>query len=830
MVGRTISHYRILEKLGGGGMGEVYKAEDTSLGRMVALKFLTEEIAHAPKSIERFRREAYAASALDHPNICSVIEIGEYEGEPFIVMQYLAGETLKQKLGRRRHRTSSFGRREGDAPSNRDAGQSEGAVKPLRLSEILDLGIQVADALEAAHAGRIIHRDIKPANIFVTEHGQAKLLDFGLAKQVTGREAKEEARCDSATSDGPLTSSGEVVGTVEYMSPEQVLSEELDARTDLFSLGLVMYEMATGQRAFSGDSPGAMVNAILHRIPPSPRLFNPDLPAKFEEIISKAVEKDRALRYQTASDLRADLQRLKRDAESEQGSDQPFVTGPRAVWKRPGWVAAGIALLALVAIAMLRVGLNVDNWRDRLVGRTTAPHIESLAVLPLENLSHDPEQEYFADGMTDELITSLARIGSLRIISRNSVMQYKGQRKPTPQIARELNVDAVVEGTVLRVGDRVRITAQLIFARTDRNLWAESYERDLKDVLKLQGDVAGAIAQEIRIAVTPQVRERFAGAPPVIPAAYEAYLRGRYYWNKDTEHDWLKARQYFEQAAQLDPNYAPAYAGLADYYWVTDVLPAAVRMPDAKRYALKALEIDPNLAEAHTSLGVVRFLADWNWPEAEREFRRALELDPGNVDANRIYSDYLSEMGRAEEALAEVRKTQKLDPLSLPTQVMIGWTLYFARQYDEAVEQCRKVVDLEPDSVNAHDCLELSYLAKGKYEEAVAEGQRAVALSGNDLARAVDLARAYALAGNQAGARHILNEWHAQEKRTNIPPYFFAQVHVALGENDQGLAWLEKAYTGRDSHLVQLMVDPAFDSVRSDPRFQDLLHRLELPP
>jgi len=416
------------------------------------------------------------------------------------------------------------------------------------------------------------------------------------------------------------------------------------------------------------------------------------------------------------------------------------------------------------------------------------------------------------------------------VISRTTMMQYKGTRKPLPQIARELGVDAVIEGSVLSSGDRVRITAQLIQGATDKHLWAKSYEREARDVLKLQGDVAGAIADEIRIAVTPQERARLNNGPPVIPAAYEAYLKGRDYLHKGTEYDWQQARQYFEQAVQIDPHYASAYAGLADYYWSTDALPPSVAMPKAKQYALKALELDPTLAEAHTSLGVVRFLADWDWPEAERDFRRALELNPGDVEAHRMYSHYLSAMGRAEEALAESRRAQELDPRSIAAQITIGWTFYYARRYGQAVEQCGEILELEPDSVDSHDCLGLSYLAKKMYEKAIAECQRAVDLSGNDLNRAVDLARANALAGDKVEALKALNELRARAKQNYVPPSLFAEIHLSLGEKKPGLAWLKTAYADRDVYLVWLKVDPAFDSVRSDPAFQDLMRRLRLPP
>jgi tetratricopeptide (TPR) repeat protein len=432
--------------------------------------------------------------------------------------------------------------------------------------------------------------------------------------------------------------------------------------------------------------------------------------------------------------------------------------------------------------------------------------------------------------MTDQLIADLSQISALRVISRTTMMQYKGTRKPLTQIARELRVDAVIEGSVLSSGNNVRINAKLIQGATEKSLWAQTYERDARDVLKLQSDIASAIVDEIRIAVTPQELARLTHAPPVIPAAYEAYLKGRDHWLKGAEDDKQQARQYFEQAAQIDPNYASAYAGLADYYWSTDALPPRVAMPKAKQYALKALEIDPNLAEAYTSLGAVRFLADWDWPEAERGFRRALELNPGDMEAHRMYSVYLLAMGRTEEASAEIRRAQELEPHSVALQIAVGWTFYYARRYDQAVEQCGKSLELGLNFVGSYDCLGLSYLAKKMYEQAIAECQRAVDLSGNDSNLAVGLARAQALAGDKAAARKALAELRARAMRSYVPPSLFAQIHLALGEKKQGLAWLETAYTDRDGYLVWLKVEPAFDSVRSDPAFQNLMRRLDLRP
>jgi TolB-like protein/Tfp pilus assembly protein PilF/predicted Ser/Thr protein kinase len=794
MVAQTLGHYRILEKLGEGKWGVVYRAHDERLDRSVALKVLSSGTLADESTRKSFRQEALTLAKFNHPNIEGIFDFDSQDGVDFLVMEYVDGGTLASRI----------------------------KARSLSEKDIARLGAQIAEALDDAHDRGIIHRDLKPNNIAVTSKGQLKVLDFGLAKLFDPSLGPIKAETLTQSTDGE-----HVVGTLPYMAPEQVLGEHIDPRTDVYGLGAVLYEMATSERPFRDCSVARLFDSIIHQTPMSPRALNPRLSMDMERIILKCLEKDPAQRYQSIKEVGVDLRSIGPRAVS---GVLPSVTAPFLARNWRKWLMAPILGLVVAALATVSFGSRVGGMWTHLWGHAPTAQIQAIAVLPLADLSHDQDQEYFVDGMTDELIKDLAQIRALRVISRTSAMRYKGTNKTLPQIARELHVDAVVEGSVLRDGSNLRVTTQLVYASTDTQLWGESYHRDLSNSLWVQDEVARAIANEIKVKLTPEERGRFAKPQQTSFEVHDAYLKGRFHLRRGTEDQMREARMYFDEAIKIDPNYAPAYTGLADYYWLTNELPPGVAMPKAKAYVEKALALDGGLADAHATLASINFYGDWDWIAADKEFKRAIELSPGDAEFHRNYSDFLSEMGRHEQALVEVGIAQELDPLSSTTNLAVGWVFYYARQYDHALEQCRKVLDLDPHFVSAHECLASTYLAKGAYDQALTEYQDLASSSQNDPVRLAGLGCANALAGKKLQARKIIAQLDAASKSQYVAPYFVGVVHASLGEKDQAFSWLGKAFAERDSYLVRLKVEPGLDSLRSDPRFEKLLLRMNLKP
>lgn len=742
MIGTTLHHYRILEPLGAGGMGQVFRALDERLAREVAIKVLPPEVLSTEAQRERFHREAMLLSRFSHPGIAAIHAFESDRGMDFIVMEAVAGRTLAAML----------------------------ADGPLVESEVRTLGVQIAEALAAAHEASVVHRDLKPSNIMVTPRGQAKLLDFGIGRLL---EFESERAAEAGRTDPRI-----LAGTLPYMSPERMLGHESGVAPDLYSLGAVLYEMATGRPPHRAELPTALIYEVLHRTPLPPSQLRPGIAADFDQLVLELLDREPVLR----PDARAVAERLAR-----------------------------------------------TDGRPAAADGTQA--IRSLVVLPLVDHSVAPSSGYFADGMTEALITELARLDSLRVISRTSAMAWKGSRRPLPEIARALRVDAVLEGSVATENTRVVVSLRLVDAASERSLWAERFERPLTDVLDLQRNIAVAVADGVRVRMTPSQQAHFVSSRPVSPRAYEAYVRGRFFWEQRSPEAVTRALESFQKAIEEDPTYALAWTGVADCHNIRGAfrwLRSSESFPPAKAAALRALELDPDLGEAHTSLAFGLQYYEWNWPAAALEFQRALELQPGYSTARQWYAEHLVSIGRFDEALCEAVKASETDPLSPVIALAHGDIHYYRREYEQAIAEYRRALDLAPNFFLGGMNIARAQEQLGLYDEAIEGFRVALARIGSDPEDSAAVAHAYAVAGQRASAERVLERVLERAKTSLVSPYAIASVYSGLGDKDAAFHWLDQALGERDRMMAQLLVHPRLDPLRGDPRFERFLHAVGL--
>ncbi len=807
MISKSILHYSILEKLGGGGMGVVYKAEDQKLGRPVALKFLPEDLARDPVALERFRREARAASALNHPNICTIYDIEEDQGVLFIAMECLEGQTLKQRLER-------------------------GAVEPEKL---LDISTQIASALGAAHAKGITHRDIKPANIFLTSTGIAKILDFGLAKMGPSMGAHEAVTVSGLTAeraeDALLTSPGTTMGTIAYMSPEQARGEELDGRSDVFSLGAVIYEMAVGRRPFDGATAALVFDAVLHFEPPPASTKKPGTSPELDRIVAKALEKDRDLRYQTAGELAADLKRMKREFDSVRSAQSiSRVPQTRHRWALPAAVAA-----AIVVVLGLLYALDVAGLRSKFGGSANRREIRSIAVLPFVNSSGDPSIEYLSDGIAETLTGNLSQVQALHVMAFDSVYNYKGRHVDPRQVGRELGVSSVLEGSVAKIGDTLEVSTNLVDTSDDSELWGGHYREKAANILSLEDNISQEIVHAIRFRLSGDQQGRLLAHSTQNTEAYDAYLKGMYFTHQFSPDALAQGLSYLRQAVALDPNYALAYAGITYNYGIAEdwYFPPAEVMPEAEAAAKKALELDPTLGEAEGWLAYTDHFYNYNQIQAMQEFQRALQLDPNEAEVHALYGWCLADLNRPDEAVAQNLESLKLDPASAELHYVLGQTYFYTHRYDDAIRQINATIDQFPGHgivPVAADALGWSYGAKGQYDLAIQSIEKARQLQPQFAEAVGSLGWASALKGDRKTAEQMLAELDKLSKKQWVEPYFYAIIYAGMGDRDHAFAALDKAFGARSWYVAVIGVDAKMDNLRSDPRFAKLKAKVGLAP